>query len=156
MALFWVEVGNMPPNGTCALLHCATLDLPSTHNEASRRFIFDNLQQQHLRQLSLVEQRSLLDWAENVAVMNYALSEYMDASISIGSMDSFLAQFTADKLMTEVRNTVVATALAFCSSAQNKINDSWSQGKIYLFLERQEVLLGPRLICCMMFTQMRS
>ena len=76
MAMFWVAVGQMPPNGVCPLLHCIPLDLPSSHSLEARRSILTELQVLYKVQLSTEDERNLLDWSENSAVMDYALTEF--------------------------------------------------------------------------------
>ena len=103
MAMFWVAVGQMPPNGVCPLLHCIPLDLPSTHSLEARRYILTELQVLYKVQLSADDKRSLLDWSENSAVMDYALTEFAQQNTTGMSMSAFLGAFTSNKLMLEVR-----------------------------------------------------
>ena len=103
MAMFWVAVGQMPPNGVCPLLHCIPLDLPSTHSLEARRYILTELQVLYKVQLSAEDERSLLNWSENCAVMDYALAEFVHQNTAGMSMSAFLGAFTSNKIMLEVR-----------------------------------------------------
>ena len=101
--MFWVAVGQMPPDGVSPLLHCNPLDLPSTHSLEARRYILKELQVLYKVKLSTDDKRSLLDWSENSAVMDYALTEFLQQNTTGMSMSAFLGTFTSNKLMLEVR-----------------------------------------------------
>ena len=101
MAMFWLELGHIPPNGIAPLLHCHVLDLPSIHDEEAMVIILEDLQRRRRFPLSSADRATLLDWAENAAMMGYAVSEFGNAP-SGTSMSAFLGTLSTGKLMLEV------------------------------------------------------
>ena len=63
--------------------------------------ILEDFQRRRPFPLSSADHAALLDWAENVALMGYAVSEFGNAP-SGTSMSAFLGQLSAGKLMLEV------------------------------------------------------
>lgn len=86
------------------MLHCRVLDLPSIHDKAVMAVILEDLQRRKSFPLSLTDQHTLLDWAENAAMMDFAFSEFRYAP-SGSNMSAILGMLTTGKLMVEVRLT---------------------------------------------------
>ena len=104
MALFWLELGRLPPNGIAPMLHCRVLDLPSVHDKATMTVILEDLQKRQTFPLSSADQQTLLDWAENAAIMDFAFSEFRRAP-SGSNMSAVWGMLSTGKLMVEVRQT---------------------------------------------------
>jgi hypothetical protein len=102
MALFWLELGRLPPNGISPMLHCHVLDLPSVHNKEAMTVVLEDLQRRQSFSLRPADQQTLLDWAENAAIMVFAFSEFRNAS-SGSDMSAVLGLLSTGKLMVEVR-----------------------------------------------------
>ena len=105
MALFWLELGRLPPNGISPMLHCRVLDLPSIHDKAAMTLILEDLQRRACFPLSSSDQLTLLDWAENAAIMDFAFKEF-HKSPSGSNMSAVLGIVSTGKLMVEVRQPI--------------------------------------------------
>ena len=84
------------------MLHCHVLDLPSVHDKATMTVILEDLQKRQNFPLSSDDQQTLLDWAENAAIMDFAFSEFRRAP-SGSNMSAVLGMLSTGKLMVEVR-----------------------------------------------------
>ncbi len=105
MALFWVHLARMAPNGISALLHSRPIHLPGRHDESVRSWALPRMLQRRpdLRDLPPSALEGLVDWSENLAILAYSISE---ASLVEGEkpakVEDALALFSREKLMEEV------------------------------------------------------
>jgi hypothetical protein len=102
-----MQVGKMPTNGTAVLPHGRFCNLPPKHDPQVLRFILEEELEAHRSEqvLSSEDVDVLLEASDNAAFMLSALEEYItiaQSGTSASSMDTFLAQFTHDKLLLEV------------------------------------------------------
>ena len=103
MARFWTELGRMPPNGVAALLHGYAISLPSRHGNIAKIYVLRKLLHSGLA-LDPVQKRELLHWAENAAMLTYALQEFSIAAGPESNMETFLDELMTFKIMHEASN----------------------------------------------------
>ncbi len=105
MALFWVHLARMAPNGTCALLRCHPINLPGRHNESLRRWALPRILQRYpnLRDLPLSALEGLVEWSESLAVLSYSIAEAKLAKDGeAAKVEDALALLSREKLAEEV------------------------------------------------------